>query len=183
MATNAVSTVDGTELVTVGRVARAHGRRGEIAVDALTGDPARFRELDRLLVRRPDGAVEGFELEGVRLHKGRPVLKLAGVDSIGDAERLAGRELAVPQSEVEPLAKDEYYHFQLVGLAVEDVSGEHLGKVASVLSTGGTDVLVVRGEGGEILVPLCREHCPEIDPEAGRLVVSLPEGLRDLHAR
>jgi 16S rRNA processing protein RimM len=117
-------------------------------------------------------------VEAVRVHKGRPVVKLSGVSDIGAAEALAGREIRVPESELEPLPEDSYYHFQIVGLEVRDRRGGVIGVVEDVLVTGGTDVLVVRGVGGEeALVPLCSEICRRIDPQAGRIELDAPEGL------
>jgi 16S rRNA processing protein RimM len=168
------------DFVRIGQVARAIGRRGEVVVNPLTTDPTRFLELERVLF------IEGIhsasiQIESVRLHKGRPVIKLEGVDSISAAEQLAGREVAIPEDEVQRISDEHYYHFELVGLRVHNESGENVGRVASVLTTGGTDVLVVDADGREVLIPLCHEHCPVIDTANGRLVVSLPSGLWEIY--
>jgi 16S rRNA processing protein RimM len=173
-------------LVAIGRIARAHGRCGEVAVDPLTDFPERFADLERIFVEGPgagDGEPVAFSIEGFRMHKGRPVLKLAGISSIGEAETLCGRELGIPESELRPLPEGSYYHFQLRGLAVADRASGEIGAVVDVLTTGGTDVLVVRREDGtETLVPLCEEIVRSVDPARGRVEIEAPEGLVSLNA-
>ena len=171
------------DLVTIGRVAKAQGRHGEVAIQPFTDVPSRFEALERVFVEEPGGAPGARTVEAMRLHKGRPVLKLGGVSDIGAAEALAGREIRVPESELEPLSEDSYYHFQILGLRVLDHRLGVLGVVEEVIATGGTDVLLVRGsEGREILVPLCREICRSIDPRAGCIELEAPEGLLELNA-
>jgi 16S rRNA processing protein RimM len=170
-------------LVAVGRVARAQGRYGEIAVDPLTDFPDRFHLLSRVLVSDEDGELTGRTIESVRLHKGRPVLKLAGVSGIGAAQALRGKLLFIPESELAPLPEGSFYHFQVQGLVVEDRSAGEIGVVEGVLRTGGTDLLVVRAPNGEeTLVPLCEPIIRRIDPERGRIRIDAPEGLVSLNA-
>jgi 16S rRNA processing protein RimM len=172
-----------TDLVSIGRVAKAQGRYGEVAIQPFTDVPARFEALERVFIEVPSGSPSLYAVEGVRLHKGRPILKLLGVSDIGGAEALAGREIRVPESDLEPLPEDSLYHFQILGMTVLDRDRSVIGTVEDVLSTGGTDVLVVRGAAGEeALVPLCREICPVIDPEAGCIELDAPEGLLGLNA-
>ena len=172
-----------TDLVSIGRVAKAQGRHGEVAIQPFTDNPARFEALERVYFEEGDGAAAPRGVDAVRLHKGRPVLKLNGVADIGAAEALAGKEIRVPESELEPLPEDSVYHFQIVGLKVLDRERGAVGIVEEVLSTGGTDVLVVRDdEGKEALIPLCREICRNIDPKAGAIELDAPEGLLELNA-
>jgi 16S rRNA processing protein RimM len=174
--------LDGKELVAVGRLAKTHGRHGEIAVDLLTDFPDRFSALERVFVEG-DAVEAPRRVESVRFHKGRPLLKLEGVSGIGDAEALRGREIRVPVDELVPLPGGTFYHFQIRGLSVADRSRGEIGVVEDVLETGGTDVLVVRGrDGAETLVPLCEEIVTKIDPANGRIEIEAPEGLVSLNA-
>lgn len=170
------------ELVAVGRIARAQGRKGEVAVDPLTDDPERFRLVRRLFMRG-SGAPLARELEWARLHKGRPVLKFVGISDIGAAERLRGEEVRIPLEEVRPLEEEAFYHFQIEGCEVFDNRAGHLGVVTRVQSTGGVDLLVVEtGGGDEVLVPFCKDICRIIDVVAGRIDLEAPEGLVSLNA-
>jgi 16S rRNA processing protein RimM len=172
------------DLVAIGEVARSQGRRGEVIVNPWTDFPKRFHDLERVFVQGDDGLVEALQLEGVREQKGRPVLKFYGFSEIGDAERLAGRELRIPESELVTLPPDSLFHFQIIGCRVSDRQNGYLGVVKELLPTGGADVLVVRDDSGEErLIPLCKEICLRIDTERGEIDIDAPEGLMTINAR
>ncbi len=175
--------VEWEALVAVGRVAKAQGRGGEVAVDPWTSAPERFARLSRIYVEGCNHSQpSALKVESVRVHKGRPVLKFAGISDMGEAEALRGRELRVPESELESLPEGSFYQFQIRGLTVTDRKGGEIGVVENVLETGGTDLLVVRGKAGEeTLVPLCVEIVKNIDPVAGNVEIDAPEGLVSLN--
>lgn len=171
------------DLVTIGRVAKSQGRKGEVAVNPLTDFPERFLDLPRVFVEADGGAPAALVLEGVRLHKGRPVIKFTGISNIDEAQALAGLELRIPSTDVKPLPEGSFYHFEIAGLEVVDRSHGVLGTAEKILTTGGTDVLVVRSRGGEeLLLPFCKEICRRIDVDGGRIEVEVPEGLIELNA-
>lgn len=164
------------ELVTIGRVVKPQGRRGEVSVQPLSDRPDRFPKLARVCLPGAGGAAVEATVSCCWPHKGRFVLKLEGVDSIEQADKLRGLELRVPEEELAPLPEGSYYHHQLKGLAVEDGDGRGLGRVVDILATGaGADVLVVRGEAGEMLIPLAGDFVRAIELAEGRLVVRPPE--------
>jgi 16S rRNA processing protein RimM len=107
------------------------------------------------------------------------LLKLGGCDDRTAAELLRGMLVQVPAESAAPLESDEFYQFQIIGLAVETDTGQHLGKVVEVLETGANDVYVVRGPSGEVLLPAVDEVVREVDPASGRMVVHLLPGLVD----
>ena len=168
-----------TELVTVARVAKPRGVRGEVAADLLTDFPERFKGLAELIAVFPGGRRERLRLEGHWFHGDRVILKLAGYDSPEAAAALAGCELAVPEAEAVKLEEGEFYDWQLEGCRVETVVGHPLGTVREVLHTGGeAPVLVIRDEHRrEHLVPLAESICVEIDIAARLIRVDAPEGL------
>ena len=162
-----------SDLVLVGRVVKPQGRRGEVAVEVFSDRPERFPTLRRAYVPGPGGEPREVRVEGAFPHKGRYVLKLEGVDSIDEAERLRGLELRIAEEQLEPLPEGSYYHHQLIGLEVLD--GERpLGRVAELLETGAAPVLVVRGPQGETLLPLAESFVRRVDLAAGRLLVEVP---------
>jgi 16S rRNA processing protein RimM len=163
-------------LVAIGRVVKPQGRRGEVAVEPLSDRPGRFPGLRRAWLPRPGGGARAVTVAGCWPHKGRFVLKLEGVDSIEAAEALRGMELRIGEEELEALPAGSYYHHQLRGLRAEDESGRALGAVEDILETGATaPVLVVRGPGGETLVPLAESFVRQVDLPGGRVVVVVPE--------
>jgi 16S rRNA processing protein RimM len=125
------------------------------------------------------------ELANHWLHKGGVVLHFSGVDSISDAETLAGLIVAIPQAERAPLAEDETYIGDLIGCTLADVAGAAphvVGEIEDVDRTAGpVALLVVRGTAGEVLVPFAKSYLRKIDLEAKRVEMALPEGLTDLN--
>jgi len=170
------------ELVTVARIAKPRGVKGEVACDLLTDFPERFEGLEELIAVFPDGRRERLTLEGQWLHGGRVVLKLEGFDSPEASAALAGCELAVPESEAVELEEGEFYDWQLEGCRVETVEGVSVGTVREVLHTGGeAPVLVIRDEAErENLVPLAESICVEINVDAKFIRLDAPEGLLEI---
>lgn len=164
------------DLVSIARVVRPQGRRGEILIEPLSDRPERFSGLARVFVRGPGGEARQVRVTSCWPHRGRFVLKLEGVDSIDDAERYRGLELGISEAELPPLPPGSYYHHQLLGLAVEDSAGATLGRVVEVMETGaGAKVLVVRGAAEELLIPFAEGFIKRVEVAAGRLVAERPE--------
>src|SRR5687767_11845468 len=157
------------ELLLVGRVARAHGIRGQVIVNLETDFPEdRFKVGDVLLVGA-DG--EPREIREVRFHQGRPVIALSGVETMNDADALAGAELKVPASTVPPLPPGTFYRHDLVGCEVRDNGGHVIGRVVGVEGTLERSRLVVSGDRGEVLIPLVDNICTSVDTSKGLIVV------------
>jgi 16S rRNA processing protein RimM len=169
------------QMAVVGRIARAHGNRGQVIVDIATDFPEeRFKTGSVLQIRRGTG-IEPLTVESVRFQRGRPVIALSGVESMDAAEALAGAELRVDPAALQPLPSGSFYHHDLIGCAVETTTGEVIGRVSSVEGTSAGSRLVVEGRGGEILIPLAENICVNVDIAGRRIVVEPPEGLLDLN--
>lgn len=168
------------DLVAIGRVIRPQGRKGEVITQTLSDRPDRFPELKAAYVPAPGGGSRKIEITSCWPHKGRFVLKIAGADSIDEAERYRGVELRIGEEELQPLPEGSYYFHELRGLRVEEASGRALGEVSDILETGGEAVVLsVRGEAGETLIPLAAPFVKEVDRAAGRMVVTLLPEERD----
>jgi 16S rRNA processing protein RimM len=126
------------------------------------------------------------ELKNHWLHKGGVVLHFAGVDSITDAEQLAGLIVAIPRNERVTLPEDEVYIGDLIGCTLVDVAHADapvvVGPIADVERAAGTaPMLTVGGAGGEVLVPFAKSYLRKVDLEGKRVEMALPEGLTDLN--
>ena len=166
----------------VGQVARAHGNRGEVIVNLETDFPEeRFQPGAELFILRA-GGVEPLRITAVRFQRGRPVVAVAGVETIDAAERLAGLELRIPPERLAALPAGTFYHHDLIGCRVETRGGAAVGAVQAVEGAAGSRRLVVAGADGEILIPLAGGICTLIDVNAKRIVIDPPEGLLDLNA-
>src|SRR4029453_10833255 len=150
------------QMVLVGRIARPHGIRGHVIVTPETDFvDERFRT-GATFWTRSDRGDETLTVNAARVQNGRPVIGFEGFTRIEDVERLAGLDLRVPEDTLQPLAEGAYYVHDLVGCAVETVSGERVGEVLRVDGGAGTSVLSIRGPRGEVLVPLAADICIEV---------------------
>lgn len=169
------------DMVLVGRIARAHGNRGQVIVDPATDFPEeRFKAGSVLHIRRGD-ATESMTVEHVRFHRGRPIVGLAGIDTMNAAEALAGTELRVGVEALQPLPARSYYHHDLIGCAVVTPHGEAIGRVRSVDGDGTGSRLVVENTKGDVLIPMVEGICIAVDVAGRQIVVAPPEGLLDLN--
>jgi len=164
-----------SDMVAVGRVVKPQGRKGEVLVEPLSDIPDRFTHLRHAFVPGPGGMAQEVVVTSCWPHKGRFVLKLDGVDSITAAEQYRGLELRIPEAEVPALPEGSYYHYQLIGLRVQGEDGVALGSVREVMTAGAAPVLVVRGAGTEVLIPLAETFVKRVDLDAGVLVGRAPE--------
>jgi len=164
------------DMVLIGRVVKPQGRRGEVLVEPFSDRPDRFTSLARAFVPGPGGIAREVRVSSSWPHKGRFVLKLEGVDSIDEAERLRGSDLRIAEEELLALPAGSYYHHQLAGLRVEDEAGVGIGVVEDVMETGAeARVLVVRGAEGEWLLPFAEGFVRTVDLDSARIVASRPE--------
>jgi 16S rRNA processing protein RimM len=187
---------DDAEFVTIARVAKTQGRRGEVAATVLTGFPELFATRKKLFALSGGPKQSGLsrralDVEEHWFHKGMVVLKFAGVGSISDAETLVGSELQIPRSERAELGSGEFYVSDLAGCMVTD-SGREIGRIKDVqFGSGEAPLLVIEGgviSGGtisgnkEYLVPFAAAYIEKIALEQKRVEMKLPEGLLELDA-
>jgi 16S rRNA processing protein RimM len=172
------------EHVIVGRVRKAHGVRGEVVVESLTDDAATiFATGQRLLA----GDVSGdLSPSGPELHirrstpfKGGWILRLTEITTRNEAELWRDRYLLLPASELTPLADDEVYHHDLVGLRVHLPDGASIGHVEAVFEVPQGLVLDVRTEHGTVLVPYRPEVVTAVNVAEGTIRIDPPAGLLD----
>jgi 16S rRNA processing protein RimM len=123
-----------------------------------------------------------MEVERTWIHGDRVIFKFKGVDSISDAERLAGADVLIPLDERPATPEGEYYQSDLLGCQVVDQTGRVLGTVQDWLETGGVPLLEIRTQDGkELLIPFVKSMLTNIDLEHRRIEVSLPAGLDELN--
>lgn len=158
--------------VAVGVVLTSFGLRGEIKVEPLTDFPERFAPGERLWLAGTERRVERSRRQNRVVF-----LKLEGIESPEAIAPLRGCFLELPEAARAALEPGAYYQSDIIGLAVETTSGAPLGRVVEFLPTGANDVLVVRGEQGESLIPMIEDVVREVDVAGGRLVIEPVAGL------
>ena len=164
-------------------MAKAQGRIGEVAADLYTDFPERFEQRTRVYLLDAAGSRRELQIEQHWFHKGRVVLKFAGVDSISQAEQLAGCEVQLPKQERTPLESDEVYVSDLVDCQVFD-GGREVGKVADVMfGAGEAPLLIVRGMAkAPYEIPFAEAYLADVDPAKKQVRMRLPEGMLEVNA-
>jgi 16S rRNA processing protein RimM len=191
------------KFVTVARILRARGNKGEVAAELLTDFPERLPEIKGMFLRAENGARRGVTLREFwvdRNHCGKCVFHFAGIDSIDDAEKLRGLDIQIPFEQRAVLPSGNFFVTDLIGCSVFELPAWSsplasspcslsaapalLGKVRDVYFPGesrpGTPLLAVDTSSGELLVPFAEDICLRTDISAHRIEVRLPEGLREL---
>jgi 16S rRNA processing protein RimM len=171
------------EYISLARVLKTQGRRGEVAVEVHSDIPDRFVEGMRLFALDERGAWRQLKLEELWPHKGALVLKFEGIDSISDAETLLRCELQVPESERAQLEAGWTYVSDLTGCIVFDGDRE-IGKVEGVeFGAGEAPLLIVRGEAKTPYeIPFAEAYLAEVDLAAKHVRMKLPEGMLEINA-
>jgi 16S rRNA processing protein RimM len=166
--------------VVVGRVGRAHGVRGDVAVEVRTDEPERRFAPGAVLTTEPESAGP-LTVRRSRWHSGRLLLSFERVDDRTTAEALRGVELVVTVDPSErPADPEEHYDRHLRGLTVHRPDGLLLGRVSDVVHLPAQDLLEVTDPSGRpVLVPFVAALVPEVDVPGGRVVVDPPAGLFD----
>ena len=160
------------EWISVGRITRSHGLKGELKFFPSDRDDVMVQREQRVRLGEAQ-----LKIESVRGAKPPFIIKFDGINSVEATKNLTGQELRVAREDFEPLPKGEYYRFEIEGLKAFDDTGKYYGIVEAVIATGSNDVYVVRGEGKEWLIPMIDSVVQTIDLEKGKLIFHCVEGL------
>lgn len=160
----------------IGRIVRAHGLRGEVAVEVLTDFPERFDSI-KVVYLGDSQQADLWEVIASRWNKDRALLTLGGCEDRSTAETLRGLLVQIPVEEAMSLPEDEYYPHQLVGLDVVTVEGEDLGRISEVIFTNANEVYIVVGSRGQLFLPAIADVIDQVDLDGGRMTVRLIDGL------
>jgi len=177
--------------VTVARVLRPHGVRGEVAAEILTDFPERLTRLKSAeLWNEKTGAARSVVIRKCWLSHsrgGQAIFHFESSSSVPDAEKFVGLEVQIPLAQRVALPYGSYYVTDLIGCELVEKDGTRVGSVRDVQFTGEgaarNPILVVDSARGELLVPLAQEICERVDVGIRRIEVNLPEGLRDLNRK
>ncbi|MDQ7804320.1 ribosome maturation factor RimM [Amycolatopsis sp. A133] len=167
--------------VVVGRIAKAHGIRGELAVDVRTDSPdERFKIGAAVTTRLRDGSQRELTIAAAREHSGRLLVRFEEVLTRDVAETLRGALLLADTDTLPPTEDpDEFYDHELAGLRAELTDGTVVGKVVEIVHSPAGELLELDVDGREVLVPFVRAIVPTVDVGGGRVVLDPPEGLLD----
>lgn len=174
------SELDDQQRVTIGKILKPRGIRGELKVLSLSDIPDRFEMLAAAYIQTPTGQSVRVEIEGVRYYKEFVYLCLQGYESIEAVQPLVGGMLQVDAADSPELPEGVYYHFEIIGAAVYTDDARYLGRVTEILETGSYDVYVVRGENREYMIPAQPDVVTSIDRQQKKITIHPLDGLLDL---
>lgn len=167
------------ELVLLGKVLRSQGREGHVKLRLKEKGLPGFR-CATIYLRRGDG-FEALAVESLTLDRNAHFLKLKGIDTLAQADALAGLEVYIAEADFRPLEGGRFYDFQVIGSRVVTRDAAEVGEVAGILPAGGSVLLVVRRGTKEVFVPFTETICIKVDPEAKEILIDPPDGLLELN--
>lgn len=166
-------------LITIGKVVKPWGLKGEMKIEPMTDFPERFKDLGRVYLVPSSGDEIACQVTTVRYANGVPYLTFSGYDTPEEAKTLNGYLIKVPREETVALPEGSYYWFEIIGMDVYSEEGEKLGTVSDIFETGSNDIYVMKRGKKEIYLPATREVVKQIDKEAKKMVIHLLDGLME----
>jgi len=167
------------DLVLLGKILRSQGRDGTVKL-RLNERGLHGFDCARVYLRRAEG-FDARRVESLKLDRNSHLLKLEGVDTLAQADALAGVEIYIAEGDFRPLDGGRFYEFQVIGSRVVTRDGVEVGEVTGVLPAGGPVLLVVKRGDREVYVPFTEAICVRVDPEAKEILIDPPPGLLELN--
>jgi 16S rRNA processing protein RimM len=164
--------------VTIGKIARVRGIKGEMVVVPLTDDPRRYFDLERVTISKEETTRE-FVIEKVRELRGKILLRLRQVENPEEAKKLVGGFVEVEKEQVVKLPAGRYFVFDLVGLEVFTTQGQRIGKIKEIISLPANDIYVIQGDEKQYDIPALKTVVKKIDIQKGEMIIEPLEGLLD----
>ena len=166
-----------TDLVTIGKIERPFGVRGEFKVRSLSDVPGRLDQLKQVQVLRPTGQMVDRTVTRVRRAGSTYIMGLEGVTTPEEAGMLRGGLIQVPRSPAATLLPDVYFECDLIGMTVENERGEEVGVLETILEIPDNHLFVVRKGMEEVLIPAAKNFVTSVDLTRRRMMV---RGIEDL---
>ena len=166
-------------LVPLGEIVATHGLLGWLKFNPYNSATTAFKPGTEVVVDKA-GARSIHELEASNPHKHQLLIKLRDVNRIDDAATYVGSTVSIMETALDALSPGQYYHYQVIGFEVLDVTGERIGTITSTLATPGGEIYVVQGPAKEHLIPAVKEFIERVDFAGRIMTINAPAGLLDL---
>lgn len=165
------------EYFEIGQIVNTSGLKGILKIKPFTDDIKKFSNLKTIYIKTKKGLTE-FKIEQVRYVKNMVMLKLAGIDTVEEAEKYRNLYIKILRDQEEELEAGSYYVVDILGCKVNTDANQELGKIVDVFQTGSNDVYVVKDEQGkQILLPAIKQVIKNVDIKNKIITVHLLEGL------
>ena len=165
------------DFLEIGQIVNSYGIKGFFKVVPFTDDIKRFDDLKTIYIEKNKN-LEEKEIEEVKYHKHLVLLKIKGIDDIGDTEQYKNCILKIDRKDAVKLPEDTYFITDMIGIEVYTEENELLGTLVDIFPTGSNDVYVVKDElGKQILLPAIGDVIKNVDIKSKKITVKLMEGL------
>jgi 16S rRNA processing protein RimM len=165
-------------LIAYGKITKSHGLYGGVRLLPFSRRFESLHSIQRIFIDRARGREpEGFYLKECRPEKDSAIIRLVGVETIDEAEKLIGRNVYIERSDLPELGEDEFYWFELIGLEIYTEDGRYVGKVESLIDRALQSLLVVKDGDKESLIPLSEPIIKEIKLKESKIIISPIDGL------
>jgi 16S rRNA processing protein RimM len=165
----------------LGSLIKPHGLKGDIQAFWDTDNIDLYLGIESILVEQK-GQLVPFFVENLRPQVGQKVLiKLEGVDTIEQAEEFRKLKLFLPDEFIPKLKDDEFFYHEIIGFLVSDIEKGEIGIIDTIYNLPQNDLLVIKHQEKEILIPLKKELIKEFNRENKTILMQLPEGLLDVY--
>jgi len=161
--------------IRVGKIVNTRGLKGEVRCISLTDSLDRFQELEHVFI---EDTGERLEIQTCKFSKGLVYLKFAGYESMSDAEQLKGNYLTIDSNQKKELPENTYYIHDLIGVAVFDETGKHIGEITDVFQTGANDVYEINHDS-RMLIPAIKQVVKQVNLNERKMIIMLLDGLLD----
>ena len=166
-------------MLEIGKIVNTHGLRGEVKAVAWTDSPEDFEKIKNIIIKHRQGDIN-CKITNIKYQKNNLILKLSGIDSIEEAEKLKNSVLCAKRDELGPLPDGVYYIADIIGMQVFDENEALLGTVSDVLQTGSRDIYCVKRDGKrDLLLPVIDDVILSVDLDSKKIHAHIMEGLDD----
>ncbi len=165
------------KLITIGKITRHQGNKGEVRINPLTDWPERFNQLEKVYLIK-NRIEKEVTIEKIRFHKGSVIIKFESFNNIEKAIEHKSFAVKISEDKVVELPENNYFFHEIIGLDVYTIEDSYLGVIDEILETKANDVYIIRDENSELLIPAIEDVIIEIDLSKDKMKVKLPPGLR-----
>jgi len=170
------------ECYQLGYISKTHGLHGEVSVFLDVDYPEAYKEMESVFLQlKGSGTLVPFFIETIRPQKDGAILRFEDIDTIEQAEELAGAQLYLPLDQLPVLEEDQYYFHEIVGFSIQDENEGTLGIIKDVYEAGAQDLIAMDYREQEVLIPLNDEIVLKVDKEQQIVYTRLPDGLLDIY--
>lgn len=161
----------------IGQIVNTFGIKGQVKVNPFTDDIKKFEKLKEIYIEKKN-ELKLFQIEKVNYSKNMVILKLKGIETPEEAEKLRNSYIKIDRKNAKKLPEGTYYIADLIGLDVYTDENKLLGKLDYIYNAGSSDIYVVKDEQGkEILLPAIKDVLKQVDLKNGKIIVHIIEGL------